>query len=78
MPTPSQTRLTKLMGQGLGTGMGLDKAKSLLEVTGGNTFLDLIAKQAPGALLGNGFLFTNTSRLQAIFSLDHRASLFMF
>ena len=25
--------------------MGLDKAKSLLEVTGGNTFLDLIAKQ---------------------------------
>ena len=25
--------------------MGLDKAKSLLEVKGGNTFLDLTAKQ---------------------------------
>jgi len=36
--------MLKLNG-GLGTGMGLDKAKSLLEVTGGNTFLDLIAKQ---------------------------------
>jgi len=29
----------------LGTSMGLDKAKSLLEVKGGNTFLDLTAKQ---------------------------------
>lgn len=34
----------KLNG-GLGTSMGLDKAKSLLEVKGGNTFLDLTAKQ---------------------------------
>jgi UDP-N-acetylglucosamine pyrophosphorylase len=39
-----QTLVLKLNG-GLGTGMGLDKAKSLLPVTGGNTFLDLIAKQ---------------------------------
>merc|ERR1719163_1144452 len=39
-----QTVVLKLNG-GLGTGMGLDKAKSLLPVTGGNTFLDLIAKQ---------------------------------
>jgi enolase len=39
-----QTVMLKLNG-GLGTGMGLDKAKSLLPVTGGNTFLDLIAKQ---------------------------------
>jgi len=39
-----ETVVLKLNG-GLGTGMGLDKAKSLLEVTGGNTFLDLIAKQ---------------------------------
>jgi len=39
-----ETVILKLNG-GLGTGMGLDKAKSLLEVTGGNTFLDLIAKQ---------------------------------
>jgi len=38
------TVVLKLNG-GLGTGMGLDKAKSLLEVSGGNTFLDLIAKQ---------------------------------
>eukprot|EP00928_Gymnodinium_smaydae_P005190 TRINITY_DN11784_c0_g6_i1.p1 TRINITY_DN11784_c0_g6~~TRINITY_DN11784_c0_g6_i1.p1 ORF type:complete len:736 (+),score=215.93 TRINITY_DN11784_c0_g6_i1:57-2210(+) len=46
-PDPSllkQTLVLKLNG-GLGTGMGLDKAKSLLEVTGGNSFLDLIAKQ---------------------------------
>ena len=40
-----ETVVLKLNG-GLGTGMGLDKAKSLLPVTGGNTFLDLIAKQA--------------------------------
>lgn len=38
------TVVLKLNG-GLGTGMGLDKAKSLLEVSQGNTFLDLIAKQ---------------------------------
>jgi len=40
----SSTVVLKLNG-GLGTGMGLDKAKSLLTVTSGNTFLDLIAKQ---------------------------------
>lgn len=34
----------KLNG-GLGTSMGLDKAKSLLEVKNGNAFLDLTAKQ---------------------------------
>jgi len=39
-----QTVVLKLNG-GLGTGMGLDKAKSLLPVSKGNTFLDLIAKQ---------------------------------
>jgi len=38
------TVMVKLNG-GLGTGMGLDKAKSLLTVTPGNTFLDLIALQ---------------------------------
>ena len=36
--------MLKLNG-GLGTSMGLDKAKSLLEVKGGNSFLDLTAKQ---------------------------------
>merc|ERR1719379_1145000 len=40
----AETVVLKLNG-GLGTGMGLDKAKSLLPVTDGNTFLDLIAKQ---------------------------------
>lgn len=39
-----KTVVLKLNG-GLGTSMGLDKAKSLLEVKGGNTFLDLTAKQ---------------------------------
>jgi len=39
-----KTVVLKLNG-GLGTGMGLDKAKSLLEVKNGDTFLDLIAKQ---------------------------------
>lgn len=40
-----QTVLLKLNG-GLGTGMGLDKAKSLLTVKDGLSFLDIIAKQA--------------------------------
>eukprot|EP00607_Mallomonas_marina_P006851 CAMPEP_0182427642 /NCGR_PEP_ID=MMETSP1167-20130531/18941_1 /TAXON_ID=2988 /ORGANISM="Mallomonas Sp, Strain CCMP3275" /LENGTH=1069 /DNA_ID=CAMNT_0024610023 /DNA_START=62 /DNA_END=3271 /DNA_ORIENTATION=- len=46
-PDPSlleQTVVLKLNG-GLGTSMGLDKAKSLLVVKGTNTFLDLTAKQ---------------------------------
>ena len=40
----SQTVVLKLNG-GLGTSMGLEKAKSLLPVKGGRTFLDLIADQ---------------------------------
>ena len=39
-----QTVIVKLNG-GLGTGMGLEKAKSLLTVRDGLTFLDLIARQ---------------------------------
>merc|ERR1719346_330043 len=39
-----RTVVLKLNG-GLGTGMGLDKAKSLLPVSEGNSFLGLIAKQ---------------------------------
>lgn len=39
-----QVVVLKLNG-GLGTSMGLDKAKSLLEVKNGDTFLDLTAKQ---------------------------------
>ncbi len=42
------TILLKLNG-GLGTGMGLEKAKSLLPVKNGLTFLDIIAKQAQHA-----------------------------
>jgi len=38
------TVMVKLNG-GLGTGMGLEKAKSLLVLKDGNTFLDFIAKQ---------------------------------
>merc|ERR1712087_781696 len=38
------TVMLKLNG-GLGTGMGLEKAKSLLTLKDGNTFLDFIAKQ---------------------------------
>ncbi len=41
------TVIIKLNG-GLGTGMGLAKAKSLLEVRDGFTFLDLIARQVLG------------------------------
>ena len=40
----SKTAVFKLNG-GLGTSMGLEKAKSLLEVKNGKTFLDLIAEQ---------------------------------
>ena len=39
--------MLKLNG-GLGTGMGLEKAKSLLPLKGNATFLDFIAKQVPG------------------------------
>jgi UDP-N-acetylglucosamine pyrophosphorylase len=39
-----QTVVLKLNG-GLGTGMGLDKAKSLLKVKGDDTFLDMTAQQ---------------------------------
>jgi len=39
-----RTVILKLNG-GLGTGMGLEKAKSLLEVSTGKSFLDLIASQ---------------------------------
>ena len=40
-----QTVVLKLNG-GLGTGMGLDKAKSLINVKQGQSFLDIIARQA--------------------------------
>jgi UDP-N-acetylglucosamine pyrophosphorylase len=43
-PLLAQCAILKLNG-GLGTSMGLDRAKSLLEVRPGVTFLDLIARQ---------------------------------
>lgn len=46
---PFSTTIPTLNGTrqqgGLGTSMGLDKAKSLLAVKGADTFLDLTAKQ---------------------------------
>ncbi len=53
LPVPDQTVLIPLLRQtvviklngGLGTGMGLEKAKSLLPVREGLSFLDLIARQ---------------------------------
>ncbi len=53
LPEPSPAETSALLAQcavlklngGLGTSMGLDRAKSLLEVRPGVTFLDLIARQ---------------------------------
>ena len=49
-----QTVMLKLNG-GLGTGMGLDKAKSLLKVKGDDTFLDLTAQQVLHMRKEHGF-----------------------
>jgi len=49
-----ETVVLKLNG-GLGTGMGLDKAKSLLQVKGDNTFLDLTAQQVMKMRADYGF-----------------------
>lgn len=67
-----QTVVIKLNG-GLGTSMGLEKAKSLLPVRGSETFLDLIARQIlrlrkrsggsyPAFLLMNSFSTTDDTR----------------
>jgi UDP-N-acetylglucosamine pyrophosphorylase len=68
----AQTVVIKLNG-GLGTSMGLEKAKSLLPVRGRDTFLDLIARQvlqlrartggtAPHFLLMNSFSTSDDTR----------------
>jgi UDP-N-acetylglucosamine pyrophosphorylase len=44
-PTLLKTTVMVKLNGGLGTGMGLEKAKSLLDLKDGNTFLDFIAKQ---------------------------------
>ena len=50
----AKTVVLKLNG-GLGTGMGLDKAKSLLKVKDDDTFLDFIAKQVIAMRKEHGF-----------------------
>ena len=44
-PTLLKSTVVLKLNGGLGTGMGLEKAKSLLKVRGNDTFLDFIAKQ---------------------------------
>lgn len=50
----AQTVVLKLNG-GLGTGMGLQKAKSLLEIKPGITFLDLIVRQVQSLRVRAGY-----------------------
>jgi UTP--glucose-1-phosphate uridylyltransferase len=62
-----RTAVVKLNG-GLGTSMGMDRAKSLVEVHGGRTFLDLIVEQVLGLRKEFGvqlpLLFMNSFRTQ--------------
>ena len=62
-----QLAVIKLNG-GLGTGMGLNKAKSLVPVKNGLTFLDLIARQMghlqKGQGTGPGFCLMNSFSTQ--------------
>ena len=73
----SETVLIKLNG-GLGTSMGLERAKSLLVVKEGLTFLDIIARQALAAkvplLLMNSF----ATRRDSLFLLDNYPELLNF
>jgi UTP--glucose-1-phosphate uridylyltransferase len=55
----TETVVLKLNG-GLGTGMGLEKAKSLLRVRGDLTFLDIIVRQSLGLDPAIGLLFMNS------------------
>merc|ERR1719326_568804 len=69
------TVMVKLNG-GLGTGMGLEKAKSLLDLKDGNTFLDFIASQVMDMRKKFGvelaFMLMNSFATSAD-SLDHLA-----
>ncbi len=74
-----QTVLIKLNG-GLGTGMGLEKAKSLLPVRGDDTFIDLIARQVLGLRSTTGgdvpaFMLMNSFSTSAD-TVDHLAKRF--
>ncbi|KAG2486041.1 hypothetical protein HYH03_015248 [Edaphochlamys debaryana] len=70
----AQTAVLKLNG-GLGTSMGLEKAKSLLVVKDGKTFLDLIAEQVKHMRLsyGSNVIFTLMNSFST--SADTRAFL---
>lgn len=61
----ARTAILKLNG-GLGTSMGMDRAKSLLPVRGGKTFLDLIVSQVMNARERHGIklplMFMNSFR----------------
>lgn len=61
----ARTAILKLNG-GLGTSMGMDRAKSLLPVRGGKTFLDLIVSQVMSARERHGIklplMFMNSFR----------------
>ncbi|MFV0254341.1 MAG: UTP--glucose-1-phosphate uridylyltransferase [Beutenbergiaceae bacterium] len=68
------TAIIKLNG-GLGTSMGMDRAKSLLPVRDGRSFLDIIVQQVRAARAGTGarlpLIFMNSFRTAA----DTRAAL---
>jgi len=76
----ARTVMLKLNG-GLGTGMGLEKAKSLLPVRDGNTFLDLIVRQILAAREATGsdlrFLVMNSFSTSAdtLAHLSHYSAL---
>ncbi|MCB0213609.1 MAG: UTP--glucose-1-phosphate uridylyltransferase [Anaerolineae bacterium] len=65
----SQTVLIKLNG-GLGTSMGLDKAKSLLTVKNGLSFLDIIAHQAIHAKIPFVLMNSFVTRDDSLAALD--------
>ena len=71
-----KTAVIKLNG-GLGTSMGLEKAKSLLPIKGDLTFLDVIARQSgqTGAplILMNSFV-TEADSIDLLQKYDHLAS----
>lgn len=66
----SKTILLKLNG-GLGTGMGLARAKSLLAVKDGLTFLDIIARQAQHADVPLVLMNSFNTRADSLAALAH-------
>ena len=75
----SQAVMVKLNG-GLGTGMGLDRAKSLLPVKDGLTFLDFIARQTlkfgVPLVLMNSFTTASDTRAALASYIEKRPDLF--